>query len=258
MNLEQFLKQFNAGQVSGSAGAAQYQKGQQSLGDLLQKDAIAKEQEQRQRAAYDQLRGQVGPKADIKVGDISVSGIERKPMLMQLTPAQEAAEKEAGKELSRYGAGGGSATIEKNLSLMEQTAKQLEKDKPGILTRAAGALPKTLRDFVVPEDVEREDQIRTAIQSSLREIMGPQYTEREGLELMQRSYNPRLSAEQNMSKIRTAARELMKRKAEKDAALSRYQTTGYATIGREEKPAGAKRLPGESIQDFIKRSGGSR
>lgn len=251
----------------GQAGLEGYKQSQDSkLQQLLlgQKNQQQVEQEQRNRTAYDALRKQHGPNVDIKVGDLSVGGLEKKPLKMELTPAQEAAEKVGGQELARYGAGGGSATVEKNLSLMEQTAKQLEENKPGMWTRAAGALPKTLRDFMVPEDVEREDQIRTAVQTSLREIMGPQYTEREGTEMMQRSYNPRLSAEQNMAKIRTAAQELMKRKAEKDAALSRYQKTGYATIGRDDKskaPAAGgndtKRRPGESIPAYNKRMGRS-
>lgn len=59
----------------------------------------------------------------------------------------------------------------------------------------------TLSAFFNPEGVMSQERVASVIQQSLKEILGGQFTEKEGIALIQRGYNPSLSPEENLERL---------------------------------------------------------
>lgn len=59
----------------------------------------------------------------------------------------------------------------------------------------------TLSAFFNPQGVMSQERVASVIQQSLKEILGGQFTEKEGIALIQRGYNPSLSPEENLERL---------------------------------------------------------
>lgn len=149
---------------------------------------------------------------------------------MKLLPGQEAADKAFGKEYQDWNAQGGYAGVEKQLSQLEEAAQALE-NNPSLSGGASTALPDAIRRRLTPEAVTIEQSVKQATQAALRQTLGSQFTEKEGEQIMQRSYDPALPAEENIKKIRSAVKELKTRALEKERASKYFESTGGTLKG---------------------------
>lgn len=110
-----------------------------------------------------------------------------------------------GKEYTDWETAGGKATFNKNLNKLENAAKILESGqlKTGKISAALPLLgTDKAQDVLNPEIAKIRDDVRGAIQASLRQTLGAQFTEQEGEAIFNRSFNPRLSADENARRIR--------------------------------------------------------
>lgn len=128
-----------------------------------------------------------------------------------LTPGEKAADVAYGKDFADYEAGGGKATVDKNLALLQSAIDDMSKlpaqDRSG---GKSGLLGDTSMEIFNPQAAIVRDKIRSAIQGTLKQVLGGQFTEKEGQAIFNRAYNPRLSNEEN---IRRATAELESLKA---------------------------------------------
>ncbi|MEM8615305.1 MAG: hypothetical protein AAGF20_00065 [Pseudomonadota bacterium] len=90
-----------------------------------------------------------------------------------------------------------------------------------------GSYPEWLRPIVAADSVAAQDTVGQVIQQSLRSILGGQFAEREGENLLKRSYNPQLSEAENAKRLMILHDELAYRALVNDYALQysdRYGT----------------------------------
>jgi hypothetical protein len=176
---------------------------------------------------------EANPEANVNVEGVSIGGRDplrdllRRRELSQpmLTPGQEAADKAFGKDYADYVAGGGRQGVEKNLAQLEHAKQGLQ--HPGMLDRAASYIPiQKIREVITPDAVAREESVKNAIQSTLRQTLGSQFTEKEGQALMDRAYNPRLAPEENMRRLDLIIGELKGRAAQKERSAQLFEKTG--------------------------------
>lgn len=153
------------------------------------------------------------------------------------TVAQNEVDKNFGKDYADYNVGGGKATIDKNLGLLEEAAQEL--DAPGELAGGiSGMLPDRAQDLTNPKLAAARDKIRSAIQASLKQVLGAQFTEKEGQAIFNRAFNPRLSDAENAKRVRTELQALSAMAKDKDNAARYYEQHGTlrgfqpATAGR--------------------------
>ena len=142
-----------------------------------------------------------------------------------LTEAEAEVDKAFGKDYADYQAGGGFTGVEKNLKNL-QDATGLLSQKKGITGGATGILPKAMRDIVSPETSAAQDRIEGAIQSTLKQVLGAQFTEKEGARIMERAFNPRLSEEENLKRSTEILNQLREMAKAKDAAAKYYEKSG--------------------------------
>jgi hypothetical protein len=232
------IGQITANSIRGAqlgADAVQQQKerdaklAQLIKGSALKQEAITKNQE----AANAQAQAQ-GLKPGTYSTSVSEGGYSFDPRAPRtlaelLTPGQKSADVAFGKEYSDYVAGGGSETANKNLSLLENVEKNLTargNEAPNLLERGVQYGPDWLRTALTPKIKAEEDAVRTAVQSSLRQTLGPQFTAKEGEELMKRSYDPRLSAAQNLEKLRPEIAAIKAQIQRKMQSAQQFERTG--------------------------------
>lgn len=157
-------------------------------------------------------------------------GQKKKEKETKLTEGQKALDKQFAKEHATYSLGGGYASVKKNLSQLENVVDQLEKDP----TLTGGVLEKVLpagvadyqRTLFDEEAQDVKDIVEQVIQQSLRQTLGAQFTEKEAARLIERSYNPRLSADKNIARLKETIKEIDQMAKEKESAGKYFEENG--------------------------------
>jgi len=165
-----------------------------------------------------------------------------------------AAAQGAGKEYADYTAAGGKATLEKNLSRLEDAAKKLESEevKTGKLSAAVPGLRSDVaQDILNPDIAAVRDDVRGAIQATLRQTLGAQFTAQEGEDIFNRAFNPRLSSAENARRIRLEIDGLRKTISNKEAEFKK-QGFGVSEGGSAAKKPLPKPSP-KMIEAYAKK-----
>jgi hypothetical protein len=164
-----------------------------------------------------------------------------------LTPGQRSLDQAVGKEYAEYVASGGSATAMKNIEQVRTGIETLR----GTDTASGwfvGNLPDGLRRSFTPEGMSAQDYIQGAIMQSLRQILGAQFTQKEGERLMAQTYDKRAPEAENIRRAERLLRQLEGAAVAKEEAM-RYFETNRTMVGFQGK------FP--NISDFDVTSGGS-
>lgn len=128
------------------------------------------------------------------------AGLKKDGGGLNLTPAQKEIDKQAGKQYAEFVAGGGFSSTQKNLEQLREVQTKLG-DTDMATGPLVGLLGKDFRSVVLPESADMQEQVEEVVQRNLREVLGAQFTEKEGQKLIERAYNPRLSEEENTRRL---------------------------------------------------------
>lgn len=121
----------------------------------------------------------------------------------QLTPGQKKIDESFADTYLQW-MGGGWADSAKQIEQLTESLDIIEraaKDGSNI-SGAIGALPSSVQPFVNPQGTIAREGVEEVVQRSLREILGAQFTEKEGERLIARAYNPMLPAAENAKRVR--------------------------------------------------------
>lgn len=189
---------------------------------------------------------EAGNVADYKV-DLEMLRAKKPEFGMpQLTKGQEAADTAFGKEYADYQAGGGKAGIEKNIGLLSGAVENLKSGKAktgGWTTKIPGLSSDVVQEALNPEMIAARDSIRGAIQNTLRQTLGPQFTEKEGTDIFNRAFNPRLSPQENIRRAEAVIQELQTRIDAKDKSVRQFEQAGTLRGMGLIQPQGAEAMP---------------
>lgn len=129
----------------------------------------------------------------------------------------------------------GSTKAQSNINKLDEAINILR--KPGTIA-ASGAVPGLLGDIPVVNriakalttDESRQPRliVEQVIQESLKTILGSQFTEKEGLAMMARAFDPYLSEETNADRISVIKEELKQMLASKEEAVAYFEK--YKTL----------------------------
>lgn len=263
-------------------GAAGGQSGQESYKQLLTMKTAEKDKAEKAKQQQFQdlmLAANLGLKtkelglkeestaADVAKKQSDIKQAERKmtsPVTAQeLTPAQKKVDEVFAREYQDWTAQGGFAGVEKQLNQLED-ASNIIKKKPDLVGGMISKIPYATDDAVLartnPELLALKQQIHQAIQSTLRATLGPQFTQTEAFALLNRAFDPRLSAADNQKKLKSAIDELRQRaeaknKAalfyEKNGTLRGFSPTQMRVMGQGSEPA-AISPQDQQAMDFVK------
>jgi len=125
---------------------------------------------------------------------------------------------------------GGAAGVEKKMSQLDEAMTILESGQN--VTGAIGMLPESVRPFFNAQGTIAQENVAEVVQSSLRETLGAQFTEKEGERLIARAFNPKLPPAENAKRVRRLIEQTRKMAAAKQAmvdyAMENGTLRGYA------------------------------
>ncbi len=140
--------------------------------------------------------------------------------------ATKAVDKNFGKEYADYVAGGGYATVKKNLDQLRDAAGKLGKNGPNVSGGLLGLVPKGARDVIAPKGAAVQDAIEQTILTTLRQTLGAQFTENEGKKVLAYAFNPRQSEEENLVRVNRLIDQLENQAKAKADAAAYYEQNG--------------------------------
>lgn len=136
-----------------------------------------------------------------------------------LTEGQKAIDKSFSKEYGDFVLKGGFADVQKGLSQLDEAINILETE--GGTGAFVGNLPDSLAAIVNKSGLKAQELVSEVVQRNLRLILGAQFTEKEGERLINRAFNPRLSEEENIKRVKRLA-DSIKRAAEQKRKSAEY------------------------------------
>src|SRR5690606_25213782 len=139
------------------------------------------------------------------------------------------------------------------------SAKQLDQlnESLGIIENAArdgrnisgviGTLPNAVQPFINPEGTVAREGVEEVVQRSLREILGAQFTEKEGERLIARAYNPLLSPAENIKRVKRLFGTIQGMAESKQGMVDYFDQNGTLRgyKGKRVKPSDIERLADE-------------
>ena len=115
--------------------------------------------------------------------------------------AQKAVERSFGKLYAEDFIGGKIHDREKIVNQLGDVLTELRAPGNQSGSKLFAKAPKFAQDMFWEEETDRKERVEDVIQRNLREVLGAQFTEKEGERLISRAYNPALSDEVNAARL---------------------------------------------------------
>lgn len=195
----------------------QFDQGMSSIDQQLAMNKL--KLRQARRAADDRLMIEA-----MKIMGKPVPGAGKAPPKTAERVAQEALDKAYVKDYVEF-IQGGAADATKNIEELRSAHDALTKSdlKTGPII---GLVPKVLRDVFLPKASATQEAVESTVQRSLRQILGPQFTAKEGESLLARVYNPRLPEQINAVRVARLIEQLDRAYQEKIKAADYFEQHG--------------------------------
>ena len=163
------------------------------------------------------------------------------------SPFWDTVDKKFGEDYQDYFARGGYAYAKKNLDQLKDVANSFGQGKN--ISGTIGMAPKWSRDLLTPEGSAVQDRIEQTVLTTLRQVLGAQFTEKEGRSILEKTFNPRQSEAENKDRLIRLTNQLEKQAMIKDNAANYAKQ--YGTLQGYNGPAMAvtadELLSGSSI-----------
>jgi hypothetical protein len=140
---------------------------------------------------------------------------------------------------------GGWADTQKQLEQLGESLDILENG--GDVTGAIGMLPREMGAFFNPDGTIARENVEEVVQRSLREILGAQFTEKEGERLIARAFNPLLSPAENTKRVKRLLTTIQGMAESKQGMVDYFDQNGTLRgyQGTRVKPSDIDRLADE-------------
>lgn len=144
------------------------------------------------------------------------------PGIGKLTVGDEAVDKKFAKDYSSW-VSGGFSNVQGNLEKLREAQKIIEDPD----TEVGGVLlPEFVRKRTNPTSVEVEQSVGNVVFQSLKEVLGGQFTEKEGQKLVEQTYDPALPDKINARKVKAAYAKIQRMAASKQEAVDYFSKNG--------------------------------
>lgn len=144
------------------------------------------------------------------------------------SPGRKAADEAFAKDYVAWTTGGGMAGLESKLSMLSEAQDVLE-GSDTITGPVFGRLPKFIQQMVNPASQDVRADVEKAIQESLRQVLGAQFTQKEGEGILARTFDPTQNEGSNARRTRNLINELRTKGAAIDDAARYFEDRGTIT-----------------------------
>jgi hypothetical protein len=168
-----------------------------------------------------QTRPQPGIESDAGLGAPQPKAAAPTP-----TPAQKEVDKKYAEEYVDWRVRGSYADIDKQLKQLEDAALKLESGDNNLTGPFIGLMPDEALAFFAPDAISNRERVEEVVQRSLKQILGAQFTEKEGERIIARSYNKKLQESDNVRRVRALLAQIKAASDAKEAAAQYFDKHG--------------------------------
>lgn len=143
----------------------------------------------------------------------------------KLTPGQQEIDKQFGDDYLQWTVRGGRGDFQKSKAQLEDALINLEKSD-SISGPVVGSLPPWLQAFVAPDAIKYPEEVQEIAQRNLRAILGGQFAQKEGEQLIARAFNPQLDEMTNKVRVQRLLGALTKAAQSKEDATKYFEEHG--------------------------------
>lgn len=155
-----------------------------------------------------------------------VKAIGKQTAPPNLTPGQRAVDAAFGKEYAELVGAGGLADALKNVTQLRGAIAQLKSGTQNLTGPVVGSPLNITRAYLNPASVDIEDRIGELVQRNLRVILGAQFTQEEGRQLIARSFNKQLDEKVNAKRLQRLLVSMEKALEAKQKAAAYFEQHG--------------------------------
>lgn len=142
-----------------------------------------------------------------------------------LTTGQQEIDKQFGDDYLQWTVRGGRGDFQKSKAQLEDALTNLEKSDT-ISGPVVGSLPAWLQAFVAPDAIKYPEEVQEIAQRNLRAILGGQFAQKEGEQLIARAFNPQLDEATNKVRVQRLLGALVKAAQSKEDAAKYFEEHG--------------------------------
>lgn len=144
------------------------------------------------------------------------------------TTGQKKVDERYAQEYTDWAAAGGFSQLQSQLKLLADAVDVLENNDT-ISGPVIGRLPFAIQQMIDPRSKDVRADVERVIQTSLKQILGGQFAQKEAEQLFARTYDPTQPEGSNAKRIKDTLAELYNRGAVKDSAARYYESNGTLT-----------------------------
>lgn len=126
-------------------------------------------------------------------------------------------------ELSKEAAGYDPSTLDANISSIEQVLKELKEGKVQTKTIGSFAPGDQLKKIFSGKLTEISNKAKKAIQASLKQTLGAQFTKEEGERVESRTFDPQLSVDYNIGALEAELQKIKESRENKENLFRQYK-----------------------------------
>ena len=178
-----------------------------------------------------------------------VKQLLRKQWKDNITESDRQIEKDVSKKFTNWQFQGGRFQDLKDIDQVEQVIKDFLNDKPITGNILTNRLPKFVQTKLNPNAVMSKDKILEITQRTLREILGAQFTEKEGELIMSRAWNENLPAKELAKRAQKMVAILRAKQNQLNEGYQYWRTEKIDIENLSYKPA--RSILGFEQQDFM-------
>lgn len=142
-----------------------------------------------------------------------------------LTPGEKRVDQTFAKSYEDFVLSGGAADFDKNLKQMREVQKELTSGE-NLTGPVLGRMPDAVTSFTHPKAVDARQRVEEVVQRNLRIILGAQFTQKEGENLIARAYNPALDEATNAKRLQRLISSMEKMRDAKIQAMDYFERHG--------------------------------
>jgi hypothetical protein len=120
---------------------------------------------------------------------------------------------------------GGGVDALKQLTQIEDVIARIDRGE-NISGGVAGFAPDVVRAFVDPNAQDAKDTVEEVVQRNLKAVLGAQFAQNEGAELIKRAFNPKLSPEINRKRLKRLFTQMRLAGEQRKAMVEFFNTNG--------------------------------
>ena len=167
---------------------------------------------------------------DVEAGMQRLGGApERSPLVSNvvggdLSPGFKRRDELFAEKALEWDTGGGVDAL-KQLTQIEDVIGRIDRGE-NISGGVAGFAPDVVRAFVNPNAQDAKDTVEEVVQRNLKAVLGAQFAQNEGAELIKRAFNPKLSPEINRKRLQRLFTQMRLAGEQRKAMVEHFNTMG--------------------------------